>query len=396
MPRDTDALAPRHEAHPLPARPLTRGPEHHFFGYYDKSPWDATGRYLLAGAVDFIDRPNTADDALTIKLIDLADGRGAQTLDVTTAWSWQQGTMLQWMPGAADRWVIYNRRRADRFEAVMRDVVTGESHRLPLPIYSLSPDGQLAVTPSFARLAHARPGYGYRGIEDPGRDDPSPADDGLFVMDLKTQEHRQVASLDQLARHKPVASMDGALHWVNHPAFSRDARRISFLHRWRQPHEQTRQTRLFTMNPDGSDLHLLNPEPMTSHYDWRNGRELLAWAHRPERGGRYYLFSDGTTHAEVWGEGVLERDGHCSFSPDGRWVLTDTYPIDEHRTLMLYEVATGRRIDIGRYHSPPELTGEIRCDLHPRWSRDGRRVCVDSAHEGDRQMYEVDVSAVVV
>ena len=30
------------------ARPVTAGPHHHFFGYYDKCPWDATGGLLLA------------------------------------------------------------------------------------------------------------------------------------------------------------------------------------------------------------------------------------------------------------------------------------------------------------------------------------------------------------
>jgi len=41
------------------------------------------------------------------------------------------------------------------------------------------------------------------------------------------------------------------------------------------------------------------------------------------------------------------------------------------------------------------VTGEMRCDLHPRWSRQGTQVCFDSVHEGPRQMYVCDVSAVV-
>jgi putative transposase len=42
-----------------------------------------------------------------------------------------------------------------------------------------------------------------------------------------------------------------------------------------------------------------------------------------------------------------------------------------------------------------QLEEENRCDLHPRWSPDGRQVCIDSAHEGERQMYIVDVSELV-
>ena len=33
----------------VPARAVTKGPKHHWFGYYDKSPWSADGRYLLSG-----------------------------------------------------------------------------------------------------------------------------------------------------------------------------------------------------------------------------------------------------------------------------------------------------------------------------------------------------------
>jgi Tol biopolymer transport system component len=76
-------------------------------------------------------------------------------------------------------------------------------------------------------------------------------------------------------------------------------------------------------------------------------------------------------------------------------VLTDTYPdATQHRTLLLYRWNTGERIDIGRFHAPP-MEWQIRCDLHPRWSRDGRQVCIDSIHEGTRQMYVIDVSDVV-
>lgn len=89
-------------------------------------------------------------------------------------------------------------------------------------------------------------------------------------------------------------------------------------------------------------------------------------------------------------------DGHCSFSPDGRWLLTDTYP-DSHRMskLMLYRLADGKLIEVGRFYSPPEFSGDASCDLHPRWSRDGTKICIDSAHEGHRQMYIVDVRSAI-
>ena len=135
---------------------------------------------------------------------------------------------------------------------------------------------------------------------------------------------------------------------------------------------------------------------MVSHYDWRDPTHILAWARQNDVGDRFFLFTDQSDEREVVGEGVLTTDGHCSYSPDRRWILTDTYPRAERlRTLILYRVEDGLRMDVGSFFAPPELDGEIRCDLHPRWDRVGRHICFDSAHEGTRQIYVVDVSGVV-
>ena len=58
-------------------------------------------------------------------------------------------------------------------------------------------------------------------------------------------------------------------------------------------------------------------------------------------------------------------------------------------------VATGRRYDLNQFHSPKQFTGPVRCDLHPRWNRDGTRVCIDGCHDPQRQVYVLDVGEVV-
>ena len=84
------------------ARPVTRGTAHHFFGYYEKSPWNASGGLLAAHEVDFNDRPPGADDRARIGLVHLADGARFQPLAETRTWNWQQGSMLQWHPADAE------------------------------------------------------------------------------------------------------------------------------------------------------------------------------------------------------------------------------------------------------------------------------------------------------
>ena len=88
---------PKHVTLKVPAKAVTKGPKHHFFGYYDKCPWHSTGRYLLAGETGFIDRQPKPGEKLTVGMIDREDGDKYIELDRTPAWSWQQGTMLQWL-----------------------------------------------------------------------------------------------------------------------------------------------------------------------------------------------------------------------------------------------------------------------------------------------------------
>ncbi|RKY02806.1 hypothetical protein DRP77_07325 [Candidatus Poribacteria bacterium] len=380
----------------LPARPVTRGPKHHFFGYYDKSPWNASGKYMLALEVDFADRPPGPDDRAVVGLIDLEDGCKWHPLAETRAWNWQQGSMLQWLPSDPERKIIFNDREGDRFVSVILDVHTGRRRTLPMPIYALSRDGRWAVTLNFARLHRTRPGYGYAGLPDPWEKEDAPEEDGIWWMDLETGEHKLIISLGQIARVKPDPTMDDAQHWFNHLLVNQDNTRFIFLHRWRRRDGKGWFTRMFTANPDGTGIYCVADHGMVSHFDWKNPRQILAWARQRDVGDRFFLFTDRTGERRIVGEGVLTVDGHCSYSPDGRWILTDTYPDREGmRWLILFREEDGLRVDIGRFYSPPELKGEIRCDLHPRWRRDGRAVCIDSAHEGERQMYVVEVGEIV-
>jgi hypothetical protein len=105
---------------------------------------------------------------------------------------------------------------------------------------------------------------------------------------------------------------------------------------------------------------------------------------------------DASGERTIVGRDVLTRDGHCSFTRDGTWLLTDTGPDEKNlQTLLLWNVVEERKVILGRFKSPPPFRGETRCDLHPRWSRDERQVCFDSIHEGTRQVYVIDVSSIL-
>jgi hypothetical protein len=376
----------------VPVRALTSGPEHHFFGYYDKDQWDPGGRYILGMQTPFCGRPVAATDICLIGMIDLEGAREFQPLAETTAWCWQQGCMLQWMPGA-DSKIIYNHRIGDRFVAVIQDVTTGEKQTLPRPIYSVSGDGKWALSLNFSRLAVKRPGYGYEGLPDGWGDDAAPEQDGVYVMEIETGNHHLLVDLAELAARDPTEIMRVGIHEVNHLLFNPSATRFIFLHRWTDP-ARIVGTRMYTVNLDGTGRHLV-PIDDASHFIWSSDDEILVWA-ETAAGHHYYLCRDLSSEVSIFADGVLTDNGHCTVSPDRRWVLTDEYPdAERYCPLILYRIADDTRFTLGRFYSMPELTGVTRCDLHPRWSRDGKTICFDSSHEGSRQMYIADVSAIV-
>ncbi|PAW79640.1 MAG: hypothetical protein B9S32_03640 [Verrucomicrobia bacterium Tous-C9LFEB] len=381
---------------PLPtltATPITRGPRHHFFGYYDKSCWDASGRWILGLETMFMDHPPKPSDVATIGMIDTASDCAWTPLAETTAWNWQQSCMLQWL--GKTRKIIFNDRRDGQFISRILDTATGTEQVINRPVYGVDPTGTRAVSANFSRLHHQRPGYGYAGIPDPWEYVNVPEDDGIYAIDLVTGKNRLVLTIAEAAAFQPLPEFGGKIHRFNHLQFNTSGKRFAFLHRYKTPDEEVGCTRLMTLNFDGSDLHCLSDHGFVSHYDWCGTNSILAWARRHEIGNHYYLFQDRTSQFKILGKESFDCDGHCSFSPDQGWVLTDTYPDAEHyRTLVLFDRQEGERIDIGRFYSPP-MEWQIRCDLHPRWSRDGRKVCIDSIHEGMRQMYVLDVSDVV-
>ena len=378
-------------------RPITSGPKHHWFGYYDKLQFDPSGRYVLGMEVDFEHRSPTSEDVIRVGMIDLADGDRWIELGETRAWCWQQGCMLQWIPGS-DREVIWNDREGDRFVCHVLDVHSGKKRTLGSPIYTVSPNGRTAIGADFRRINHMRPGYGYAGLPDPNRELLAPDDAGIYSVDLETGAATFLISIAQVAAiPDPHRDLSEAKHYFNHLLFNTDGSRFIFLHRCRWG-ESGLHTRMMTAAADGSDIYGVGQYGYTSHFIWRDPEHILAWARHPSHEDAFYVFRDGTQEVEVIGKGVMKVDGHCTYLADTNWILIDTYPVPRGdgkvQELYLYNVESGQRHELGEFGAAPEYAGEWRCDLHPRSSPDGRLITIDSAHGGNgRQIHLMDISA---
>ncbi len=376
------------------ARPITQGPKHHFFGYYGICPWNATGQYHLCLQSDFHDRPPAAGDTAVVGLVDMETGNFEGVAE-TQAWNLQQGSMLHWLPTAPDRLITYNAREDDRFVGIVQDIHSGHKRILPYPISAMTRHGRQALGLNYARLKSLRPVVGYAGLPDPFADQNHPAEDGVYTMDTETGEARVLVSYEEardfLSDYEEVQARK---IWFNHTIINRDDTRVAFVVRYRDETREIRHTILLSASMDGGDLRIVT-DLGASHFDWLSEELIFGWVTMKE-GQKYYLINDRTSEYEEVRPDILTKNGHCSFTRDGEWLLTDEYP-DENslQALLLWHMFEERLVVLGRFHSPLPFRGEIRCDLHPRWSRDERQVSFDSVHGGSRQIYVVDVADVV-
>lgn len=388
---------------PAAVRAITSGPRYHWFGYYDKLQFDGNNSRVLGMSVDFEHRSPRPDDVVEIGLVNLTEGDNWTPLGESRAWCWQQGCTLQWRPGADDE-IIWNDRsdgeQSDLLVSHILNVETDEKRTLPMPVYALSPDGRSAVTPDFRRINDMRPGYGYAGLPDPFAGQLAPEEGGIHRVNLDSGESELIVSLADIASIPyPHGEISDAKHYFNHLLYNPDGSRFIFLHRWRFG-DGPFHTRMCTAAADGSDVRVVDDSGHTSHFIWRDPQHVLAWSYHPSHGMKFYLYKDedgASAQPEVVGPRRMRVNGHCSYLPGGEWILNDTYPgAARLQQLYLFHEPTARICTLGHFHAPPEYEGEWRCDLHPRASRDGRYVCIDSAHAGDgRQMYLLDIQGVL-
>lgn len=392
----------------IEVRQITSGDKQHWFGYYDKLQTDPSGRYALGMEVDVIFRSPKADDIVRIGLIDLKNDFQWKEIGTSCAWGWQQGCMLQWIPGSDDE-VIWNDRQGDHYISRLVNVKTERERILSNPIYALSPNGDYAIGTGFNRIQNMRPGYGYAGIPDPFEQEKTPDQIGIYKISLKTGKSKLLIPIDQLAEipHQGEDLMN-YWHYFNHLLVSPDGERFVFLHRWRKEMGEFASrarggfiTRMVTANKNGKDLFIIDPSGETSHFVWRDPQHICAWTKPNGKKAAFYLFRDKTGQVEIVGEESMTENGHNTYVPNtnNEWILNDSYPYQNSeykQTLYLYHIPTKRKVVLGKFLEPKQFSGEWRCDLHPRCDQAGTRVFFDSTHNGDkRQMYMIDIASII-
>lgn len=150
--------------------------------------------------------------------------------------------------------------------------------------------------------------------------------------------------------------------------------------------EEITESKKITFNIDGSDMYVLSDNDMVSHCFWKDAQTILAFENKKDGGPGYYLMKDKTQeYIHCWPQ--FSNDGHPSYSPDGKLIVTDSYPNRARVANINLMDGNERKTEnttIARVFAPFKYDNGTRCDLHPRWSHKGNKICYDSVFEGHR------------
>lgn len=390
----------------LEVKRLTPKYNHYFFGYYDVQSVSTDGALLVCQTAPIINSLPKQQNLAEITLIDIKDkSNPLKVLGTTSAWCHQQGAQLQFIPGSSTS-IIYNFFDDDTNEFKSRsfDLLASKERVYNLPISALSPDGEKAASLNFSRLYDYRPGYGYGHIPDPYGDQFAPKDDGVFILNLLTNDIKLILSYERIRDSLISQGLSEYSHQklvVNHVAFNTDSSKLLMLIR---TFSGDAPFPTFTMVCDIDGGNLKHVFGFCSHYHWKDKDTFIASGSpkltRKELNGiKVYEVNTVTLDYKVIGDGVLNDDGHCSYSPDRTMLLYDSYANKKfpYQRLQVFDFETGSAIDLGYFFADSSLyanNADLRCDLHPRWSNDGKIITFDSFHEGYRGIYSINVEDV--
>lgn len=361
--------------------------DHHetFFGYYDKSPINDDGSKLICHATK-LDTKKLPDPSkpINIVLYDFNNKEVKHTYE-SNAYNWQQGARCQWLDNTRFIFNDYDNIR-NIYVSKIVNAETGQIERIiSAPIYDTC--NSYALTLNFSRLMTYSADYAYRNNFNEHFSD---AEDGIFYVDLKTNAVKLICSLEQISqvvKQKQRFAYD--FHEVNHIMISSTGNSFIFLYRLYKKGVKT--DKLIWSDILGKNIKVINKGHMVSHCFWLNDTNIVCYMKEPDLGNKYMLVNVNTSNTTVLGNDLINEfgDGHPNIH--GNYMVFDTYPNKARlKELYVFNIKSNSLTKLGHFLEPLVFHGQTRCDLHPRWSKNGKYIFFDSVHTEKRKLNYIE------
>lgn len=417
-----------------------------WFGYYNYDPLNHDQNKMLCNRSKTESKSIKSTDQIELGYYDITNGFWHH-IGFSDSWNWPQGAMMQWLPGEGnENKVIYNCSKDGRLVSRIFDISTNETKEIDWAIYGITPDGKKSITLDLERSYWCR-AYHYQSVKNEEKDGDVYSEDGVFEIDLINNIRKRIISIQDIIKADSRPYFSKMKHWVEHVMINPSGTRFCFLHRF-SPSDNVfaYKTRLCIADIDGKNLQVIsgwekldrthfgwNGDDAFAIYTYRNsrygnphsiktiitspninfkelfGKILIGISNRlPSKIGKlisgrktyyavYSFNNDKFEQYDCYSSEALNIDGHPSFTKDGHYMITDSYP-DSHgyRRFIVFDVRTQKGKILSKMPEN-QKPGGANCDLHPKVAGNNKFVIFDTTYSGKHSMilFEIEWDKII-
>ena len=354
--------------------------KHVFSGYYDFCPISIDDKYLLCNVVD-------KDSQCKVGYFKI-DSKKNEFIEIsnTECWSWQLGARLKWSKKFENSFYFnYYSKEKKSLGTIRYSIDTKKFVFFKNCFFDINQDEDKKLFLNFERLEHFRPGYGHKTNINDNNFQKNSHEDGIFIQNINNDngknESKLIISLHEVSELENK-SQKKIPHYFNHISFNPSGIKFLFFDCWEENNK--RKTKIFI-----SDLHgnyeAINNLDIASHYLWLDDNEILIFC-KPRNNVigfyKYNIFSKLFNHLPL----LQKEDGHPVLSKNKK-IIIDTYPNQiSYRSLFSYDERKNVKTEIGNFYTSNSfISGEKKCDLHPRNSISDQYISIDLGKEEFRE-----------
>lgn len=356
-----------------------------FFGYHDKKPFNFNDKKIIVHSYKNIKvLNNQSKKKVLVHYINLQNNK-LTTIDNTKAWSWQIGACSQWQPNK--NVLYYNKNFKNKFVTVQFDIEKKIKKKFNFSIYNISPDGEKFVLADFLNIGKYRKGYGFISK----LNKKNIHKDKLQIYNIRSKQKKTLYSFQKEKNKQVIES------YINHLTFSPDSTKISYF---RTILKKRNQRQIFfyyyCLKKRKNFLIDVSKVNLISHYCWKNKNEIMFTMKVNKKKYSYKIFNINSKKIKSLSSD-LNKDGHPMFNPKHKDLfVSDTYPnLFGFQKLFIYSIIKKKVIWERLIYSPYKYRGVVRCDLHPRWSNDGKKILIDYVNGSNRNIGIIEINKII-
>ncbi|MDC1047414.1 hypothetical protein OAQ96_01860 [Alphaproteobacteria bacterium] len=353
-----------------------------FFGYYDLDPFNQKlNEVLIHIKSKKTNKVSLAKYNLITKKICI--------FDTSELWNFQFGARLSWLKNnkiSANK--TYNG-EAKNYIWKLENNKISISTIIDFPIFDWNYDASKGLTLNFFELDKFRKGYGYLSdkVKNPIKNS------SLYIYHIVSNTLEEVITLFQAKKKIFYNKKNPNIYneHFNHPKWSPDG--SSFLVLYVFNTDINRQTKLIYYNISLKKMKIWSNEDseIISHFCWVSNNEFIFSGKMINTNFGYFRgFIDSHKFLKI-NEITIPSDGHPSFNISSNTMVLDTYP-DRYSEQNLYylDFTVNKFVKICSLLSPLKYIDNNKCDLHPRITKNGKMIIIDSSYTGDRTILIIE------